>query len=127
MEDRSETQRRVTGEDYRLNTVHIPLLRGLGAGILCLYVLLYDVLISPPFSWSRYLQIVGIFAGYCIGSWVILRKGYKKAKPLDLALVFLILDLFLWILVLYRTGADKSLPFFLSIVRVSDQAYTSTK
>jgi signal transduction histidine kinase/ActR/RegA family two-component response regulator len=127
MEDRSETQRRDTGDDYRLNVVQIPFLRGLGFGILCVYVLLYDVLIAPSFSWSRYILFVGVFAGYCTGSWVILRKGYRKAKPLDLALIFLIVDLFFWILVLYRTGADKSLLFFLSIVRVSDQAYTTFK
>src|SRR5438309_9284797 len=125
MEDRTEIQRRVTGEDYRLNVVQIPLLRGLGCGILCLYVLLYDLLIAPPFSWARYLQFAGILAAYCFGSWVILQKAYRKSKPLDLALVFLIVDLLFWILVLYRTGGDKSLLFFLSIVRVSDQAYTT--
>src|SRR5207249_2220946 len=125
MEDRSETQRRDTGGDYGLNVVQIPFLRGLGVGSVCVYVLLYDVLITAPCTWARYIVFVGVFAGYCTGSWVILRKGYRKAKPLDLALLFLIVDLFFWILVLYRTGGDKSLLFFLSIVRVSDQAYTT--
>src|SRR6266480_4935280 len=77
MEDRTEIQRRVTGEDYRLNVVQIPLLRGLGCGILCLYVLLYDLLIAPPFSWSRYLEFAGILAVYCFGSWLILQKAYQ--------------------------------------------------
>src|SRR5581483_10647621 len=103
-----------------LNVIQIPLLRALGSAILCVYVLLYDLLIAPPFSWSRYLEFVGIFTAYCIGSWLLLQKAYRKSKPLDLALAFLIFDLFFWILVLYRTGGDKSLLFFLSIVRVSD-------
>ena len=125
MEQKSETQRRVTGEDYRLNIVQIPLLRGFGLALLCAYVLLYDLLIAPPFSWSRYFVLVAIFAVYSTGSWLVLRKSYRKAKPLDLSLLFLVTDLFFFLLVLYRTGADKSLLFFLITIRVADQAFTT--
>jgi signal transduction histidine kinase/AmiR/NasT family two-component response regulator len=127
MEDRNETQRRIAGEDYRLNVIQIPLLRGFGLAILCAYVLLYDLLIAPSFSLSRYLLFLGVFTAYCTGSWLILRKGYKKASTLDLPLMFLILDLFFFLFTIYRTGADKSLLFFLCIVRVADQAYTTFK
>src|SRR4029077_7436560 len=109
MEQKSETQRRITGENYRLNIVQIPLLRGFGLGLLCAYVLLYDLLIAPPFSWSGYFVFVAIFAVYSTGSWLVLQKSYRKAKPLDLSLLFLVTDLFFFLLVLYRTGADKSL------------------
>jgi signal transduction histidine kinase/ActR/RegA family two-component response regulator len=114
-------------DNYRLNVIQIPLLRGFGSLILCSYVLLYDLLITPPFSWSRYLAFVAILATYCIGSWLILKNGYTKLKPLDLPLVFLIVDLFFWLLVMYRTGADKSLLFFFCVLRVSDQTYTTFK
>ena len=127
MEEQSEIQRRPHGESYRLNVIQIPLLRGFGLIILCFYVLLYDLLMTPPFSWSRYLGFVAILAAYCFSSWLVLRAGYKKVRPLDLSLLFLIIDLFFWVLVIYRTGAEKSLLFFLSVVRVSDQAYTSFK
>ena len=112
-------------DNYRLNVVQIPLLRGVGAAILCAYVLLYDLLKAPVFSWTRYLAFVAILATYCIGSWLILSKTYKKIKPVDLSLVFLITDILFWILAIYRTGADKSLLFFLCVVRVSDQGHTS--
>jgi len=125
MEERIEIQRRVPGDNYRLNVVQIPLLRGLGAAILCAYVLLYDLLTAPVFSWTGYLAFVAILATYCIGSWLILSKAYKKIKSVDLPLVFLITDIFFWILTIYRTGADKSLLFFLCVLRVSDQGYTS--
>jgi signal transduction histidine kinase/AmiR/NasT family two-component response regulator len=119
---------RISGVDnYRLSVTQIPLLRGFGLLILCGYVLLYDVLISPSFSLSRYLAFVAILAIYGAGSWLILRTGYKKAKPLDLSLVFLVVDLLFWLLVLYRTGAEKSLLFFFCVLRVSDQTYTSFK
>ena len=62
MEDQNETQRRITREDYRLNVIQIPLLRGFGFAILCAYVLLYDLLIAPAFSLSRYFLFVGVFA-----------------------------------------------------------------
>ncbi len=125
MEQRNETQRTSHGENYRLNVVQIPLLRGLGSLILCVCVLLYDFLVAPPFSWSRYVTFVAIFAAYCAASWLALRRWYGRIKRFDLALFFLIVDLLFWILVIYRTGADKSLLFFLSVVRVSDQAYTT--
>ena len=125
MDDRIEL-RRTTQDSYRLNVVQIPLLRGLGAVILCFYVLLYDAL-NPPFSWISYLFFVALCGTYCAGSWLILRNGYRKLNRIDLALVFLILDIFMFLLVIYRTGADKSLLFFLSVVRVSDQSYTTFK
>ncbi len=127
MDARSEKHRQPWLDSRRLNVVQIPLLRGLGSAILSLYVLLYDVLINPPFSWSRYLGFVAILTTYGVGSWLILRSGYRKVKPLDLSLLFLIVDLLVWVLVIYRTGAEKSLLFFLSIVRVSDQAYSTSK
>jgi signal transduction histidine kinase/ActR/RegA family two-component response regulator len=114
-------------DSFQLNVVQIPVLRGVGSIILCFYVLFYDVLINPPFLWSRYSEFVAILAAYCVGSWLILRSGYRKFRPVDLGLTLLIVDLLVWLLVIYRTGADKSLLFFLSVVRVSDQAYTTFK
>jgi signal transduction histidine kinase/ActR/RegA family two-component response regulator len=125
MDDRRETQRKPNEDSYQLNVVQIPLLRGLGAIILCFYILIYDVLINPPFSWFRYFTYVAIFATYCVGSWLVLRTAYRRVRSLDLSLTFLIADLFVWLLAIYWTGGDKSLLFFLSVVRVSDQAYTT--
>src|SRR5881396_4146143 len=127
MEGRTETQRRRPADNYWLNVVQIPMLRALGLAILCVYVLLYDLLIDPPFSLAGYLAFVAIFAAYCLVSWLALRKGYKKIKPVDFPLVLLVADLFLWLLVVYRTGAEKSLLFFVGVVLVSHQAYTTFK
>src|SRR5262249_53375585 len=65
-------------QQQQFNVVKIPLVLVLGALILCLSILLYDLLIAPPFSLSQYVVFVAIFATYCIGSWVILRAGYGK-------------------------------------------------
>jgi signal transduction histidine kinase/AmiR/NasT family two-component response regulator len=126
MADRTESYRKPTRQNYRLNVIQIPMLRGFGSLILCIYVLLYDILIAAPHvSWSRYFAFVAILATYCLASWGVLRSSYKKVKALDLSLAFQIADLFFWVFAIYRTGADKSLLFFLGVVRVSDQVYTS--
>ncbi len=127
MEGRTETQRRRPADNYWLNVVQIPMLRTLGVAILCVYVLLYDLLIAPPFSLAGYLAFVAILAVYCLASWLALRKGYRKIKPVDFSLVLLVADLFLWLLVVHRTGAEKSLLFFVGVVLVSHQAYTTFK
>jgi signal transduction histidine kinase/ActR/RegA family two-component response regulator len=114
-------------EGYRLNVHLIPAFRGIGFLIFCLYVLLYDLLVAPSFSLSGYLSLVLVFAAYCVGSWLILRAGYLKFRKLDLPLFFLTADLIFWLFAVYRTGADKSLLFFVCIIRVSDQANTSFK
>jgi signal transduction histidine kinase/CheY-like chemotaxis protein len=123
--EKVEVQRQPHG--YRLNVIRIPLLRGLGSLILCVYVLLYDVLIAPPFVSARYFTFVGILAFYCVGSWLILRYAYLKTKWPELATLFVIADLVFWLFLVYRTGGETSLLFFLGIVRVSDLAYASSK
>jgi signal transduction histidine kinase/CheY-like chemotaxis protein len=124
MEDRPEVRQ---PKGYRLNVIQIPLLRGVGALILCVYVLVYNLCFSSQFSLGRYLTFVLILGSYCVGSWLILRYAYMKMRGLDLAQFFLITDLFFWLLAIYRTGAETSLLFFVSIVLVSDQAYTTLK
>jgi signal transduction histidine kinase/ActR/RegA family two-component response regulator len=121
MGDKSEHRQH---KGYQLNAIQIPLLRGFGSLILCVYVLLYDLGFSQQFSLRRYLTFVLILGSYSLASWLIIRYAYLKT-PVDVPLIFLITDLFFWVLTIYRTGAETSLLFFLSIVRVADQAYTS--
>src|SRR5206468_7833621 len=80
-------------------------------------------------SFARYFTFVLILAAYCLGSWFIPRLVYKRARELrlDFSQFFLIADLLFWLVVIYRTGADKSLLFLLSLVRVSDQRDMSFK
>src|SRR5436309_15437290 len=109
MEGRTYTQRRRPADNYWLNVVQIPVLRALGLAMLCVYVLLYDLLIAPPFSLPRYLRYVAIFAVDGVVSWLALRQGYRKRKPLDFSLVLVVADLFRCLLVVYRTGAETML------------------
>src|SRR5438093_6774965 len=129
MDDGMEAKPRLKQDGYRLNVVLIPLLHGAWSLILCAYVFLYDVLAPAPFSWGKYLTFVLILAGYCLSSWFIPKLIYRTARKrrIDFSLCFLIADLLFWLLVIYRTGAEKSLLFFLSLVRVSEQRDMSFK
>jgi hypothetical protein len=80
MEERTDTQRKPKGTNYRLNVIQIPLLRGLGSLVLCLYVLLYELLDPQPFSLSHYLVFAGMFAAYCFGSWFSRFTGRERTK-----------------------------------------------
>ncbi|HYR88582.1 MAG TPA: ATP-binding protein [Terriglobia bacterium] len=125
MEDRIERRRRPHGETYRLNVVLIPILRGIGCLILCVYVLVYHLVVSPSSSWTEPLNFVLVAGAYCLASWLILRQAYARVKKSDIALFFLATDLLLWLFAIYRTGGDRSLLFFLGIIRVADQAYAT--
>src|SRR5947199_10781111 len=96
MEGRTETQRRRPADNYWLEVVQIPMLRAFGLAALSVYVLLYDLLIDPPFSLAGYLGFVAIFAVYCLASWLGLPEGRRKVKPFDFSLLVLVGDLFLW-------------------------------
>lgn len=64
---------------------------------------------------------------YSLISWVILYIYYLQVKLFDLGLFFLVFDIGVWILVIYFTGGEKSLFFFLMTVRAADQLGTTFK
>lgn len=64
---------------------------------------------------------------YSLISWVILYIYYLQVKLFDLGLFFLIFDIGVWILVIYFTGGERSLFFFLMTVRAADQLGTTFK
>jgi signal transduction histidine kinase/ActR/RegA family two-component response regulator len=112
-------------EGYRLNVFHIPALRLAGFVILILWVCLYDLWVRRSFSWSSYVFFASVATVYATSSWLILRHGYIRVRFVDLGVIFLLLDLPLFLWAVYRTGADNSILFFVIVLRVADQAYTS--
>lgn len=112
---------------YRLNVVQIPRLRLLGFGLISIFILLHNLFILKTFSWSPFLLITIILLSYALFSWLILYLFFGKVKAIDPSLLFLTADIFVFILVIYFTGGEKSWLFFLLIVRVADQANTNFK
>src|SRR5262245_23776316 len=95
-------------DDFRLNTVVVPALRTFGFSLLVIYVLLYDQYILDTVSTRTFALFFSVLSAYVLVSWLALKYSYGKTGRLDLALVFLVLDLFLALWVMYFTGAEKS-------------------
>lgn len=110
----------------RLHTVVIPLNRAAGFGILALALVGVNAL-GPLAPWSQVLGVTGLYAAYCVVSWRALVRWYNPAGRFDLGLLFLALDLPLWMLVVYVTGAMESWAFGVVLLRSADQAATGPR
>jgi PAS domain S-box-containing protein len=125
--DPSEARKNKELRRYRLNAIQIPRLRLLGFGLLSFFIFLHNLVILEPFSWFPFFLCTIILFSYALLSWLILYLFFSKLKAIDLSLFFLNADIFIFILVIYFTGGEKSWLFFLLMVRVADQTNTNFK
>jgi signal transduction histidine kinase/CheY-like chemotaxis protein len=123
----ASSQRTPLRDAYRLNAVQIPAFRAFGFAVLSVCALIHNLLIDRSFTVAAYLQFVLVMGAYCLGSWVALRWAYGKRRKIDYGLVFLVADVIAMLYVVYQTGADRSLLFFVLIMRVSDQGYHGSR
>ena len=105
----------------RFNTVQIPAVRAAGFAILCVIAVLQDVRIGATSDRSELALLVGLDAGYAALSWWALRAWYGRTGPLDLGLLFLHLDLLVWLLNLRHLEQVHLFFACLLLVRVADQ------
>lgn len=122
-EDAEKHQKR---KRRRLNVIQVPSLRLIGLPLLLSLVILNNLYLGI-LSWQEILQFLTIMAIYAIGTWLVLYLFYEKSTKVDLGLLFLTTDIAVFTLAIYFSGGEKSLLFFLLIVRVADQANTSFK
>ena len=66
-----------------------------------------------------------ILIGYALVSWALLYAFFEKVDRVQLGTLFLALDVVVWVVAIYLTGADRSWLFFLLFIRAADQANTS--
>jgi signal transduction histidine kinase/ActR/RegA family two-component response regulator len=112
-------------DNYGLNAVLIPALRAFGLAILAFYVLLYEALLVENFSILRYSLFFSVLAGYTVSSWLVLKSFYGRTGRINLGRVFLVFDVLVMLWVIYFSGANESLLFFLLVLRVADQSTTT--
>ena len=58
---------------------------------------------------------------YSLISWLILYLYFEKIKKIDIGFMFLVVDVFIWTFMIYYSGGEKSLLFWLMVMRVADQ------
>jgi two-component system, sensor histidine kinase and response regulator len=121
-----DVDRRKRERAVHLATVEIPLLRAVGSAFLSLGVYLNNRYFLGETSIVPWLEITAVLAAYCVVSTVIIRLFYERAiGVVDLSLVFLILDVPVWTLAIYASGAERSWLFFVLLMRVADQTQTT--
>jgi len=125
--DPEEIERKKAQRLYHLNVVQIPTLRALGFSLLAICILIHNLLLLKAFSWTSFLEIVTAVLLYSLISWIILYYFFERLKTFDIALIFLVLDVFIWTAMIYLSGGENSLLFWLMVIRVADQINTRFK
>ncbi|HXA19853.1 MAG TPA: ATP-binding protein [Thermoanaerobaculia bacterium] len=114
-------ERQKRARAYKIATVEIPVLRCLGSAFLSLGVYLNNRFLLQTASNAGWLRVTIILAAYCAVSWPLLVMLFGRVKT-DLSLAFLVLDLPIWTLAVYYSGAERSWLFFILFLHVADQA-----
>ena len=106
----------------RFNTVQIPAVRAGGFAILCVIAVLQDVRMGVPLDRPQLALLLVLNIGYAALSWSALRAWYGRTGALDLGLLFLHLDLLVWLPNLRHLEQTHLFFACLLLVRVADQA-----
>jgi signal transduction histidine kinase/HPt (histidine-containing phosphotransfer) domain-containing protein len=112
---------------YRLNVMQFPVLREIGLGLISFFVLIHNYYVYKVFSWEQFFLFILVAFSYSLLSWLVLYLFFGKTGRFDLGVFFLTLDIAIFALAVYLSGGQKSLLFFLFIVRVADQTNTNVK
>ena len=125
--DPEQTEREKRLRERQFHVIDIPRLRVLGFVILTLLVIFHEVFSTGETNWQVPLRIGAALLVYALVSWVVLYLFFERARPLNLGILFLALDIPAFVWVIYQTGADSSWLFFLLYIRVADQTNTNFK
>jgi PAS domain S-box-containing protein len=125
--DPEEIEQKKAQRRYRLNVIQVPTLRVLGFCFLTICILLHNIFLLKNFSWEIFFKITSIMMYYSLASWLILYLFSEKIKRFDLGFLFLVADIYIWTLAIYFSGGEKSLLFWLMVMRVVDQVNTNFK
>jgi signal transduction histidine kinase len=118
--DPEQSQRERYGRAYKLNVVQIPVMRIIGFVSMTLAAFLYDLRL-PVFPLSGFLQLFAMNVGYALAALVVVRALYDRAGRFDLTLLFLHVDVGMWLFTMHHVGAADELFAFFLLVRVADQ------
>jgi signal transduction histidine kinase/ActR/RegA family two-component response regulator len=105
----------------RVHTVQLPAVRAGGFAILCVIALLQDVRLGTPLWQPQLLWVLALDIAYPALSWLVLRRWYGRTGRIDLGLVFLHLDLLVWLPNLRHLEQAHLFFAYLLLIRVADQ------
>jgi signal transduction histidine kinase/CheY-like chemotaxis protein len=106
---------------HRVHTVQLPTIRAGGFAILCAIAILQDVRLGAPLWQPQLLLVLGLNVVYPALSWLVLRRWYGRTGRLDLGLLFLHLDILVWLPNLRHLEQAHLFFGYLLLIRVADQ------
>jgi signal transduction histidine kinase/DNA-binding response OmpR family regulator len=116
-------ERRKRQRAREIAVVEIPTFRLIGTVLLSLGVYLNNRFLLHLDSNAGWLRITIILGIYCAISWPLVALLHDRVKG-DISLLFLVIDVPIWTLAIYFSGAERSWLFFILFLRVADQAQT---
>ena len=105
---------------YKLDVIQIPLMRVVGFAAMTAAALFYDLNL-PVMPLTSFLTLAAINIGYALAALVIVRTLYNRVGRFDLTLLFLHVDVVMWLFTMHHVGAADQLFAFFLLVRVGDQ------
>ena len=105
----------------RLNTIQIPAVRAAGFAILCAIAVLQDVRLGVASDRPPLALLLALNLGYAALSWAALRAWYGRTGRLDLGLLFVHLDILVWLPNLHHLEQAHLFFACLLLIRVADQ------
>jgi signal transduction histidine kinase len=118
--DPEQSRRAQYRRGYKLNVVQIPIMRVIGFGSMTLAAFLYDLNLAS-FPVGAFLQLAAINLGYGLLAMLAVRALYDRAGAFDLTLLFLHVDVVMWLFTMHHVSAADNLFAFFLLVRVGDQ------
>lgn len=118
--------RRKAARLKELRTQTVPKLRLVGFGLMLLLIPIHNAFFLGDPSWGIFGRMFGFGVGLALVAWGLLYRFYDLAwRGLTLDDLFLVVDMVMVSLLVYFTGADRSLLFPLYLFRVGDQTHTT--
>ena len=104
-----------------VHAVQIPLIRGAGFLILCGIAALHDLRFGLPVPSAELTGLWLLNLGYASVSAALLWFAWGRSGRLDLSLLFLHVDLVVWMATLHHVESGQLMVAALLLIRVSDQ------
>ena len=118
--DPEQSRRAQYRRGYKLNVVQIPIMRVIGFVSMTLAAFLYDLNL-PVFPLDGFLTLAAINFGYALAAVIAVRLLYDRVGGFDLTLLFLHVDVVMWLFTMHHVSAADELFAFFLLVRVGDQ------
>ncbi|MEP7057030.1 MAG: ATP-binding protein [Caldimonas sp.] len=119
--DAAQLAQRRAESARRVQAVQVPLIRAVGFAILCFIALVQQWRSGTAPTQSQFALLVAINAAYAISSWLLLSLYRGRTGLTELSLVFLHLDLLVWLANLHLLEQGNLFFAYFLLVRVADQ------